>query len=176
MMAMEGKGALAGRHDGQRAAEPAHAEQRPDPADARLEALAVSGVPERHVGEIDDAPRRARRGLARRGLARRGLARRGLARRGLARRGLARRGLAHHAARRRLSRRFTFLMLRRAAARWRGVRRAGRLAFLPPMVRVLSRWPRAPTRRLPSLSCWAVRPAASLRLLRARLRWFSFGL
>src|SRR5262249_40004273 len=80
------------------------------------------------------------------------------------------------AARRRLSRRFTFLMLRRAAARWRGVRRAGRLAFLPPMVRVLSRWPRAPTRRLPSLSCWAVRPAASLRLLRARLRWFSFGL
>src|SRR3954470_25049295 len=67
-------------------------------------------------------------------------------------------------------------MFLRAAARCFGVRRAGRLAFLPPIERLDSRRPRAPTRLLPSRSCWAVLPVASLRLLVARLRRFFFGL
>ena len=47
------------------------------------------------------------------------------------------------------------------------------LAFLPPIARVDSRLPRAPTCDLPSRSCWPVSPFASLCLLLDRLRLFS---
>jgi hypothetical protein len=59
----------------------------------------------------------------------------------------------------------------RAALRPRAVLR---VAFLPPMARLDSRRPRAPTCDLPSRSCWPVSPLASLRLFLARLRLFCF--
>jgi hypothetical protein len=48
-----------------------------------------------------------------------------------------------------------------------------RLTFLPPIARVDSRLPRAPTCDLPSRSCWPVSPFVSLCLLLDRLRLFS---
>ena len=50
------------------------------------------------------------------------------------------------------------------------------VAFFPPMARLLSRRPRAPTWDLPSRSCWKVSPRASFRLDLARLRLFSLAL
>jgi hypothetical protein len=48
-------------------------------------------------------------------------------------------------------------------------------AFLPPIARELSRRPRAPTRDLPSRSCWPVLPLPSFRFDFAKLfRFFDF--
>src|SRR5438309_7773036 len=48
-----------------------------------------------------------------------------------------------------------------------------RVAFSPPIARLLSRRPRAPTCDLPSRSCCAVSPRRSLLLVRAKSRLFS---
>ena len=55
VVAMKGIGALAGRHDCERTAEAREAQHRRDPADVGLEGLAVAGLLQRYVGEIDDA-------------------------------------------------------------------------------------------------------------------------
>src|SRR6266404_244334 len=68
---------------------------------------------------------------------------------------------------------FAYYAARRADLRLAAPpRRAGVLAFLPPIARLLSRLPRAPIRLLPSVSCCAVLPVASLRLVFARFCLF----
>src|SRR5215467_5371505 len=54
VMAVKRKGALAGRHHRERAAEPGRAEHRPDPPELGGELVAVAEFPERNVGKVDD--------------------------------------------------------------------------------------------------------------------------
>src|ERR1700733_10651163 len=77
--------------------------------------------------------------------------------------------------------RFEVERLRAAAGRRRDAaalrpRAVVRVAFLPPVARLLSRRPRAPTRDLPSRSCWEVLPPACLRSYFLRLLAFSLRL
>src|SRR5262245_66591483 len=51
--------------------------------------------------------------------------------------------------------------------------RVSLVAFLPPMARELARLPLAPTRDLPSRSCWPVRLRASLRFVFLKLLFLS---